>query len=282
MTDQMTQAPLIAGESGGTVTGQWYEAIAVIGPVGALLDPVKNGDPFSNISNVVSAVTDVAAVLVDPIAALASSVASFCLDYMPPLPELLDILVGDPGALAAISDTWTNIGHRIDQVQADVVSAIRDGMPDWSGPAAEAYKGMAGHFAEAAAGAKSGCDALAVGFQIAGATITLVQGIIKSLISDLVGQLISAAVEIAATLGIGAPGVVGQVVTKIAKYAARAQEWVQQLDGAVKVFRELVDNGNTVFKQAVPGLQSVVRDFTTLSWSGLIDSGVDTYQQATS
>jgi hypothetical protein len=108
-----------------------------------------------------------------------------------------------------------------------------------------------------------------------------VRGIVKQLISDLVGQLISAVVEIAATVGFGATIVVPQCLTKILKYARKAQEWSDGLTTAIKNLSTTVDKINTTVHTAIGGLNGVQRNLTIVSVSGLVSTVHDTYQSAT-
>lgn len=272
---------LIASVAPGPALSECYKTIAVVGPVGSLAESIGSGDVFGGFASALSLATDVAATLVDPIAALGSSIASFLLDYFPPLTFILDALAGNPAQVAAKSGTWENIANRLVEVKGDLLSEVDRSLSGWTGPTASAYRSLSSGFGSVMDGIAQACSAVAVGFKAASVIIEFVRGIVKQLISDLVGQLISAVVEIAATVGFGATVVVPQCLTKILKYARKAQEWSDGLTAAIKNLSTTVDKINTTVHTAIGGLNGVQRNLTIVSVSGLVSTTHDTYHSAT-
>lgn len=257
--------------------GEFYETLGIIGPVANIAGSIQDGSAFGALSGALSLVTDVAATLVDPIAALGSSVANLLLTYMPPLPQYLDALVGNPGAVEGMASTWVNIAQRIGELRDDIVQTTGETLEDWTGPAATAYQSMVDVFAQVMDGVRQAGDAIATGLQLASAIISLVQTIVKQLVSDLVGQLISAVVETLATAGAGAVVAVPQCVIKIAKYAMKAKEWVEALTTSIRGFVTFVDNINNIMNRVVPGLATAGEKLTIITVSNVIADGVESY-----
>lgn len=173
------------------------------------------GDWALGVANVAGGAAELVALLIDPIAALGSSVAGFLLDYMPPLPQMLDALAGNPALVEGIGSSWNNIGAAIDTAAGDLQAAMQRVMSTWSGLAADAYASAVTLLVDIMYKLGGACRAIGQGLTVASDVVQAVRGFTKSLISELVGQLISWAAQVAATFGIGASWVVPKATYRI-------------------------------------------------------------------
>ncbi|CAA9393398.1 MAG: hypothetical protein AVDCRST_MAG32-2489 [uncultured Nocardioides sp.] len=173
------------------------------------------GDWALGVANVAGGCAELVAMIIDPIAALGSSVAGFLLDYMPPLPQMLDALAGNPALVEGIAGTWKNVGGGLDTAAGDLQAAMQKVMASWSGMAAEAYAGAVTLLVDIMYKMGGACRAIGQGLEVASEVVKAVRGFTKALISELVGQLISWAAQVAATAGLGATWVVPRATHRI-------------------------------------------------------------------
>jgi len=219
------------------------------------------------------------AAAIDPIGALASSVASFALDYLPPLVQMMNVIAGDPAQVTAIAQTWSNISKQVAHCKSELDAAVDRVTQGWSGSAAAAYRTMGHSFEEVLVQLSETCAAVSHGFTMASAIVAVIHDIVKQLISALVGSIISAAVEELATAGLGTPGVIAQLIAKIAKYALKAKKWMDELlksikafETAVKAIDKAVESTLPILKK-IPGVSSPEGD---LSGVGVVGFGLGT------
>jgi uncharacterized protein YukE len=238
--------------------------IKIVGPAVDMGNSLSKGEPMGALVGLVGVGLDTLAVLADPIAALASSVANIMLTYMPPLPQMLDALVGNPDAVKAMSETWTNIGKAVDASTREFEAEVDALMAKWHGHAATAYKNMAKGVATVSNGVVAASNGVAAGLDIASQIIEVVQGIVKTIISDLVGTLISMLVETLATAGVGAAVAVPQGITKICQYAERVKKWTSSLKDGMGGMVKAIEEADKIFKD-VSGPMKNIADVLTKS-----------------
>jgi uncharacterized protein YukE len=212
---------------------------------------------------------DAASVYLDPIAALASSAASFLLNYMPPLVETLDYLVGNPRSVEAMSTTWSSITRAIEAARDDLDAAVTSALDGWSGPAAESYRAFVDVFTQLMQGVGYMATAVAGGLQGASAVIQLIRTIVVQLVSSLVGALISLAVEELASLGAGTPVVIVQATTKIADTAVKSASWTDQLVSTIEKLAKDVSSTNKILTKSIPGIRTAGKSLTLLSYKSI-------------
>ncbi|TDE93873.1 hypothetical protein EXU48_10360 [Occultella glacieicola] len=237
--------------------GEWYQSLKIVGPIDSTVESVQNGNWAGALFGLAGSVTDLAAAVVDPIATLASSVAGFLLDHMPPLPEFLDILAGDPAEVTAISDTWSNISSHLTTVAADFDAAVQAALEPWIGATADTYRQVANITSGTISSMAGVATGLSVGFAVASGIVAAVRAIVRDLIADLVGKLISWVVECLATVGIGLAWIGAQAATTIAKWSTRAADWIEKVTAAIEKFATLVQSLDGTLTELVPSLKKL-------------------------
>jgi len=263
---------LIATAAPGPALSEAYKCVEITNSIGSIAEDFQANDPAMVLFDSAMLAVDVASAISDPIATLASSVANFLLTYMPPLPELLDFLVGNPSAVQAQAQTWTNIQGQIVAARGDLSSAVSDALAGWTGVAADAYRELSDLFGQMMDGVASGAGGVASALQGASAIIELIRTIIVQLVSTLVGALISYAVEAAATLGLGAPVIIGQATIKIGSTSTKAAKWSDDLISTIKKVSEFVSATNEQFKVALPFVESTTETLTIISVKDILNN----------
>lgn len=188
-----------------------------------------DGDWAGGLWSTMSVGMDLAATITDPLGTLLSSVASFLIDYMPPLPQMLDELAGNPALVNSIGQTWNNVSGELDSQAASLMGELGRVRASWQGEAADAYTAAALGLMEALSATAGATRALGVGFGIASGIVEATRGFVKQLIADLVGRLISYAIEEAATLGLATPLVIQQATVAITKTTTDVTQFTRAL-----------------------------------------------------
>jgi len=236
----------------------------IIGPARAMSASMGKGDWMGSLSGGLSAGVDAVDAAIDPIAALAGSVANFLLDYMPPLPQMLDAIAGNPLAVSAQARTWYNVADRVTTTEADFRASVESALAGWTGFTADAYRSFSGALAEAIEGLGTVCQGIGGALSGASAVVAFVRSIVRDVISDLVGKLISWASQIAFTVGVGATWVIPEATTAIGIRVAKVIEWTKKLVKAIhdlllriKGVVETLNTSIPVFKRIAHKLEEV-------------------------
>lgn len=249
-----------------------FEAVSIVKDLTAIGEDVAAGDIGSGLLDAATLAIDTASMIADPIAALAGSLASWALTYMDPLPGMMDDLVGSPTEVAAQSQTWLNIKGQIDTAQADMQSAVDSVLGEWEGEAADTYRGLSSMLGEIMTGIGSSAASVSGVLQQASEIIELIRTIIIQLVSSLVGALISYAVELAATVGFGAPAVITQATLKITATTTKAATWTEKLVTAITKAVKVIGDINKIYKVGFPVIRGVERGLTIISVKNLLSN----------
>jgi uncharacterized protein YukE len=252
---------LIATAEGGPALAECYESLKIIGPASNLFSQDASGGwaIAEGVAGGIGAAMDVAEFAIDPIASLGASVAGFLLDYMPPLPDMLDSIAGDPGAVEAKAATWQNVSGRVSDSADDLDAKVRSALAQWSGPAADAYSAFTDALAETLRTLSTMCAGVGGTLQAASAVVSFVRAIVRDVIADLVGKLISWASQVALTAGVGASWVVPQAVTAIGIRVAKVGDWLRRLTSAIRVVTDHFDTANKALVTGVPALRRIAQ-----------------------
>ncbi|MFC3451005.1 hypothetical protein [Amycolatopsis speibonae] len=246
-TDGDGPGPLTAGNSD-------YGYGAGIGVAESAMDAfngISNGDWIGGGLGVLSLAGEIASTAIDPFGYLMSSVASFLMEHMQPLKDMLDAVAGDPPVIQSYSETWGNVAKKLEDTQVEFSNAVKNGTTGWSGDAADQYRKQAAEQAEAISGAATVAGAISTVVMIFGEIVSFVREFIRQLIADAVGKLISWVMETVFSLGFGTPVVVAQAVTAIAEWAARIADKLKELCDAMRRVSPLLGKLADVFEKII-------------------------------
>ncbi|CRK58287.1 Rhs-family protein [Alloactinosynnema sp. L-07] len=218
--------PLIAAPKSDTTA---FTGIGIAESAQGLADGVSNGDWVEAGLGAVGVGLEVLSMVIDPIGTVASYGVSWLIEHVEPLKEALDWFAGDPPVIRSFSETWANIAAEVGKVAGDLGTEATTGTPGWQGPAADAYRGNAAETADAISGAGALADGIGAGVMIMGEVVAAVRELIRDLVAEVVGKLITWALEAVATLGLATPLIVAQATSTIAKVTNRIADLVRKL-----------------------------------------------------
>ncbi|TCP57412.1 hypothetical protein EV191_1011367 [Tamaricihabitans halophyticus] len=279
----MSENPLIAEEKAPSAT----KGAGVVDSVASTVDSISNGNWAEGLLGGAGAVVGAAGMMADPLGELAKAGVGWLIEHVEFLKEPMDALVGDQEAIAAMSETWTNVSTEVQGAAEDLRTAVSTDTARFVGQAAEAYRPFAEDQANHIGGVSTAADGAAQMVSMCGVVLGVVRQIVIDLIGQAVAELIEAALRWAAamglTLGLATPGMIGDLVRIALKWADDISEWVEritkafkQADGLMARLLEGVEKVKTKLDDFAQGIQKVTKPFgddITIKRPGMSDTG---------
>lgn len=200
---------------------------------------------------------DAVATYSDPIGSLFSAGIGFVLEHLSPLNEWFDELAGDPEEVAAFAQTWRNVQVEVGLVQTHFADASRIRLEAMTGDGVEAYRTRSSDLSDKLTAIQASAGGTAASFDKLGGLVDVVHDLVRDALSDIIGSLISYALELVVTLGAATPLVIHQATTRVAALASTVGSKV----------RALVRSA-TNLKDLVRGLRQIIGDIPVWARSG--------------
>jgi hypothetical protein len=182
---------------------------------------------------------EVASTVLDPFSALLSSAIAWAMEYFEPLREILDELTGRPDVVASHAATWNNIAGELAMIAKDLQVQLAADLPDWSGPAAEAYQRLMVNNVDGVGGLAAVAAAMALATEGAGNLVAVTRDFVRDLIADLIARVIVWAVE--AIFVVTIPVIAAQIVAAVVKWAGRILTYVTALISSLSSLTRLLN-----------------------------------------
>lgn len=173
--------------------------------------------------------SEVQSLLSDPLGALASSAVSFLMEYCEPPRSFLDKVAGSPLAVQNQAETWHNIADGVRDAVSDYEAMLLETHGPWQGPAGDAYRSTATDYLDALTETSDVCDGIGAGLTGASGIVAFVRGIVRALIAELVGKLISWGAKLVLSLGVAAVDVARDAAVVIREYVLKIRQWFADL-----------------------------------------------------
>ncbi|MCR6482802.1 DUF6531 domain-containing protein [Amycolatopsis sp. OK19-0408] len=218
---------------------------------------IESGDWAAVAMGAVGTALDALTAVMDPFGAIFAAGVGWLIEHVGPLKEALNALTGNADEIAAQSETWTNVAKELESVSTELVDLVKKDLGGWTGPAADAYRTRARDTSTLIASAQKGCEGAASGVKTAGEVVAAVRTLVRDIIAELVGHLISWALQVVFTLGIGLTWVVPQVVAAVAKTASKIASLTTKLVKALKALMPLLKKAGTLFDDAAKALRKI-------------------------
>ncbi|WP_406636509.1 RHS repeat-associated core domain-containing protein [Amycolatopsis sp. WGS_07] len=200
---------------------------------------------------------DVLTAVMDPFGAIFAAGVGWLMEHVGPLKEALDALTGNADEVKSQAATWTNVAKELESVAAELTELVKKDLQDWQGEAADTYRKKAEDTSALIASAQKGSEGAASGVKTAGEIVAAVRSLVRDTIADLVGHLISWALQVVFTLGIGMTWVVPQVISAVAKTASKITQVTTKLVKALKALMPLLKKAGTLFEDAAKSLKGL-------------------------
>lgn len=208
-----------------------------------LVSAISSGSFLEGGMAVLSAGLDVAAAAIDPIGTLISWGVGWLLDHLEPLKGWLNEFTGDAGAVMGGAQTWANIGESLGASAESLMSSLTATLGEMTSVAVDAYKASVSAVAEHVAMVASLSGAISTGLGVASTIVQVVHDLVRDVIAQIVGSLLSAIIEMIASVGTLAPKVIASMSMKVSAMSAKVSKTISKATGA---FSKL----STLFKQS--------------------------------
>jgi hypothetical protein len=136
---------------------------------------------------------DALSMTLDPFGSIASAGVGWLLNHVEFLREPIDNLAGDPAAIQAASQTWSNVANELEAAAQQYQSAVV-GISGWTGSAADDYRAAASDYITLLQALSGDCGSTANGIEIAGVLVATERALIYDAISGFVGRCVVEAI----------------------------------------------------------------------------------------
>ncbi|WIX83010.1 WXG100 family type VII secretion target [Amycolatopsis carbonis] len=246
--------PLVAAPVSSTTA---FTGIQLLEDAQSVKTGIESGDWASAVLGAAGTAMDALAVVADPFGAILSSGVSWLMEHVGPLKDALDKLAGDPDQITAKAQTWQNISQELAAIGEDLTSLVQTDLQGWSGSAADAYRQRASDLAAVLGAASEAGAGAGTGVQTAGEVVAAVRSLVRDTIAKVVSHMISWALQVVFTLGVGLTWVVPQVVNLVARTATQIAGLVKRLVSALKTLSGLLGRASKVFDGVSDALKKV-------------------------
>jgi hypothetical protein len=234
----MTTNPLIADPGGPSR----FSGTFLLDDIDKLASDIGNGSWMSTGLMSVTTTIDLAATISDPIGSLVAAGLGWLMDHLDPLKTWLNELTGDAGAVEGFAGTWENVAGRLSEEAALLGRRVSSDLSQMMGPAVATYKNFARDLSEHIEALAKASESVAGGLKNAAMVVEAVHGLVRDVLAQVVGSLISYAAEEVFTLGLATPLVIEQATTRVSAATARVSGSVRELVTSVKALKELVES----------------------------------------
>ncbi|WP_181776252.1 WXG100 family type VII secretion target [Amycolatopsis pittospori] len=246
--------PLVADAVSSTT---WASGVPLFEEAQGVKSSIESGDWASAVMGVAGTAMEALSMVADPFGSVLAAGVGWLMEHVGPLKEALDKLAGDPDQITAQAQTWQNIAKELASVGEDLVKQVDADVRSWAGQGADAYRAQTSDLAALISAAGEASAGAGSGVQTAGEVVAAVRGLVRDIIAEVVARLVSWALQVLATFGIGLTWVVPQVAALVAKTATKIATLVKTLITALKKLSGLLRKAGDVFGKASDGFKKI-------------------------
>lgn len=210
----------------------------------SVVQDAAKGDIAGVAGDVVSFATDAGTVLSDPLNALISAGLSFLMDVISPLRDLLEKVTGDPDALDAAKESFTDIAGDVAKLASELDDITRTGFQNWQGDAKNAATQKVQQFVQGVQGTANNASDVAQLLGISGTLMEAAYNLVMSIIADCVEWLIVTWVAALAasvfTFGASDAAATAATAAEVGAETANASEKVEQATSLVERITQIL------------------------------------------
>lgn len=201
----------IPGVLDGTIAGDAWEVVSLW----------NKDDKVQSILSGVGVGTAVSDAFVDPFGFAGDQIAGWIMTHVEPLRKVQDELAGNPGMVEAYAASWMEISKELTTMSSNWKSSVEQDIDDWTGQAGDAYRLRAKNLIDQISGAGSVAAGLSTTMETTSKIIDAFRTLVQDILTSLAGALIGYTIELAVTVGIGAPHVVAAIMARLARDTAQ-------------------------------------------------------------
>jgi len=239
------------------VTNPAFTGASLLESATDLKSAIDSGDWAAGALAAAGAGLDALGAVMDPFGTILAQGVGWLMEHVGPLKEALDALAGDPAQIAAHAETWQAVGVQLAQISTDLTALAAADTPSWTGPAADAYRQRTADTANLLLASQNAAEGAAGGVRAAGELVAAVRSLVRDVIAELVGRMISWALQVLSTVGIGLAWVVPQVTRAVASTATKIASLTGRVIDALGKLVPLLKRAGDLFGDASTALRRV-------------------------
>ncbi len=240
----MTEGNPIVAAAEGKVS--WAEGAGLVQDANDLVAQVGSGQWAGSLVTLLSAGLNTRDLLADPMAKLVSMGLGWVIEFFDPLNVWLDWLTCDTEQLTVAAETWSGISAELRTTADELDGYYKTDTAGWSGPVVEQYRLFCADrvkLYEAAAGAAAVTANLINGNKV---LLTMVRSIVRDLITEGVGKVISIVLRYPPPTTLAAAGEIAGQVTRTGNAIV---DLVRKLQQAIKNAKQMLRQSGNIFKE---------------------------------
>lgn len=236
----------------------WAEGAGLLQDANDLVQQVASDQWAGGLTTLLSAGLNVKDAVADPMAKLASWGLGWAIEFFGPLNAWLDWLTCDQEQLTRAADTWTGIAAELRTTADELDHHYKTDTAGWTGAAVEQYRTYCADrvaLYDATAGAAAATANLINRNKV---LLTIVRSIVRDLITDGVGKVISIALRYPPPTTFAAAG---EIANQVVSTGRSVTDLVERLRKALENAGELVRKSGRLFAE----VREAIRDIGALT-----------------
>ncbi|MCH7229352.1 hypothetical protein L0U85_00520 [Glycomyces sp. L485] len=216
---------------------------------------------------------DVLAFALNPFKELVMAGVGFLIEHVDFLREPLEWFTGDPNAISALTETWSNIAGGL-QASSGSVAEMMAEVEGWKGDAADAYKSVGAAYSELLDGTASAAQAVSQCYMVIGIIVSTLKAIVLELLCEFVSRAImiglaalaNAAWSFGGSIGAGIAMTITSAIqtsakigTKVSKGLAKVAEALSQIKHADNAFGKMIRSVSQMADELAGGIANNMR-----------------------
>src|SRR5579883_429782 len=158
---------------------QGFEGSGIFSDAASTISDAASGNWGAVAADAAGDGMDALGVAMDPLGSLAGAGIGWLIEHISFLKKPLDLLAGDPEAVTAKAQTWTNIANQLNKSASDYQNSAKALSEQHKGAAADAYQQSAGNYCTTISQAATHAQSAAQAMNVAGTIVGTTRGLIR-------------------------------------------------------------------------------------------------------
>jgi uncharacterized protein YukE len=229
---------------------------------------VERGDWVTAGLGMANTAMDIVGMASNPLSGFLSAGFSWAVEHVDFLREPFDALLGDPQAIAKMSESWKSAGTQVSAVATDYRRTSVEQTRNWQGRTADAYRTAAANHSTGLETLSKACAGISGAVTGAGQLVAAVRKMIMDLISDAVAKMVMKIIQWLTasvfTFGAAIGAAIADIVTMACNYAKKLSDFLSKLASSLTKLMNLVKQVSSIAQVA----KQVVDAITAMSHKG--------------
>ncbi|MEU8819273.1 hypothetical protein [Actinoplanes sp. NPDC048796] len=211
---------------------KWYEGAGLVESSVGTIDSALGGEWGGAAGNAGATALGALGAVMDPLQAIFAAGVGWLIEHVEVLRKPLDDLCGNPKEIEAHAITWRNVQTELFKSVETFVDDVKSSTAEWTAQSADAYRHRAAEHATNVAALGEACEALSNRTITAGAIIGVVRNTLRDIIAEIIGAIISKALQ--SLLVVTIPKIVAEVAVLVAECTSKIVSVLQKLTTVIR------------------------------------------------